>query len=113
MLYKKFFCFDKKTNSFWETLGCCQIKFCAYVIYEWYLKVTPTKPPSVKVASEKPPPVKTPPEKTVKLSKPDLLNCPLCNHTSDETSKLQEHVNREHFDENPTSTKTLEDAKGQ
>ena len=37
MLKKKFFRFDKKKPSFCEKLGS-QLKFCAYVIYEWYLK---------------------------------------------------------------------------
>ena len=79
-------------------------------------KVTPTKPTLVKVLPTKPAPVKTPPAKTVEPSKSDnLFNCPICNHTCDETSKLEEHVNRAHFDpvENPTSseTKRSEDAK--
>ena len=48
-----------------------------------------------KVATTKPTPVKTPPAKTVEPSKSDnLFNCPICNHTCDETSKLEEHINR-------------------
>ena len=89
------------------------------------VKVTPTKSTLVKVAPAKPAPnkvtptkptlVKTPPAKTIEPSKSDLFNCPICNHTCDESSKLEEHVNRAHFDpvENPTSSKTerSEDAK--
>ena len=80
------------------------------------VKVTPKKPTTVKVVPAKPAPVKVPPtkpEKSVEPSKSDLFNCPICNHTCDETSKLEEHVNRAHFDpvENPTSTKKSEDAK--
>ena len=34
-----------------------------------------------------------------------LLNCPLCDHKCREPSKLEEHVNRVHFDpESPAST---------
>ena len=59
------------------------------------VKVAPTKPAPNKVPPTKPAPVKTPPAKTVEPSKSDnLFNCPICNHTCDETSKLEEHINR-------------------
>ena len=36
MLKNKIFCFDENNPVFVEKIGY-QIKFCAYVIYEWYL----------------------------------------------------------------------------
>ena len=37
MLKNKIFCFDEKKLVFVMKIGC-QIKFCAYVIYKWYLE---------------------------------------------------------------------------
>ena len=37
MLKNKIFCFDENNPVFVEKIGS-QLKFCAYVIYEWYLK---------------------------------------------------------------------------
>ena len=38
MLKNKIFCFDENNPVFVEKIGY-QIKFCAYVIYEWYLTI--------------------------------------------------------------------------
>ena len=42
-----------------------------------------------------------------------ILNCPLCEHTCQEPSELEQHVNRAHFDpiENPSSSR-IENSEG-